>query len=262
LLTGFGNDMVKIGFLKLFADGSLGAHTAALKESYSDKPEAKGLLVYSQKKLDQLVLRAHRAGLQLGIHAIGDLAVESVLEAFSRALRKVPCKDHRHRIEHCSVLSPLLVGWMKRLGVVASVQPHFVVSDFWVVDRVGEKRSKWVYPFKTLMREGVVVVSGSDCPVEPLSPLFGVWAAVARKSFPEERLSVEEALMTYTVNAAFASFDERNKGSVEVGKFADFTVVSGDLFEVEPDDIKDLCVEMTIVGGKVVYASENFREYC
>ena len=258
LLTGFGNDMVKIGFVKFFADGSLGARTAALKEPYSDNRETRGIMLYTQRKLNRLILKAHRAGLQLGVHAIGDRAIEVVLKAFSKALKEFPRENHRHRIEHCSVLDPKLIKRMKRLGLIASVQPHFIVSDFWVADRLGKARARWVYPFKTLMHEGLIVASGSDCPVEPINPLSGIWAAVARKSFPEESLTMEEALRTYTLNAAYASFDENKKGTIEVGKFADLTILSDDLFNVQPDEIKRTMVEMTIVDGKIVYVREIF----
>jgi hypothetical protein len=250
--TGFGNDMVRVGFVKVFADGSLGARTAALKEPYSDKPDTSGMMLYTQRRLNGVVLKAHRAGLQVGIHAIGDKAIEMSVKAFEKALRVFP-REHRHRIEHCSVLNSKLIGRMKRLGLVASVQPHFVVSDFWVVERVGVERARWVYPFKTLMKSGLVVASGSDCPVEPINPLLGVWAAVARKSFGEERLTVEEALRTYTVNAAYASFSEDEFGRIEAGKFADFVVLSDDLLKISPEKIRDVRVEMTVVGGKVVY---------
>jgi len=254
LVSGFGNDMVRLGFVKLFADGSLGARTAALKQPYADKPETSGMLICSQRRLNWLVLKAHRAGWQLAVHAIGDRAIESVLKAFSKALKRFPRRDHRHRIEHCSVLNPRLIRRMKKLGLVASVQPHFIVSDFWVVDRVGAERARWVYPFKTLLKKGVVVSSGSDCPVEPINPLLGVWAAVARKSFSEESLTVEEALKTYTLNAAYASFSEADVGTISVGKFADLTVLSEDPFKVAPDEIRKIVVEMTIVGGKIVYS--------
>jgi len=257
LQTGFGNDMVKIGFVKVFADGSLGARTAALKKPYSDKPETRGIMLYTQRKLNKLVSKAHRAGLQLAVHAIGDRAVETVLKAFENVLKKHPWKNHRHRIEHCSVLNPKLIKRMKRLGLIASVQPHFTFSDFWVVDRVGKHRARWVYPFKTLMKEGLIVTSGSDCPVEPIDPLLGVWAAVTRKSFAEESLTVKKALKTYTLNAAYASFDENKKGTIEVGKFADLTVLSDDLLNVPPDEIKKVRVEMTIVDGKIVYSRNS-----
>ncbi len=253
LSTGFGDDMLRIGFVKIFADGSLGARTAALKEPYMDKPETRGMMLLSQRKLDSLVLKAHRAGWQVAVHAIGDRAVESVLKAFEKAFKKHPRGGLRHRVEHCSVLNPRLIRRMKRLGLIASVQPHFIVSDFWIVDRVGVERARWVYPFKTLMKEGVVVASGSDCPVEPISPVLGIWAAVARKTFVEESLTVEEALKTYTLNAAYASFDEDKKGTIEVGKFADLTVLSEDPFNVPPERLRGVEVEMTIVGGEVVY---------
>jgi predicted amidohydrolase YtcJ len=257
LRTVFGNNMVKISFVKILADGSLGGRTAALKEPYFDKPETRGMMLYTQKELDKLILKVHKAGLQLAVHAIGDRTIEAVLKAFKKALSKHPHENSRHRIEHCSVLNPKLIKRMKRLGLIASVQPHFIVSDFWIVDRLGEYRACWVYPFKTLIKEGLVVVSGSDCPVEPISPILGIWAAVARKSFTEESLSVEEALKTYTINAAYASFDEGKKGTIETGKFADITILSDNLLNVPPEGIKNVKAEMTIVDGRITYAQES-----
>jgi predicted amidohydrolase YtcJ len=253
LLTGFGNDMVKIGFIKIFADGSLGARTAALKKPYFDKPNTKGMMLYTQRRLHKLVSKAHKAGLQLAIHAIGDRAIENVLKAFSKTLQEAPRKNHRHRIEHCSVLNPKLIRSMKRLGLIASVQPHFIVSDFWVIDRLGKARARWVYPFKALMHEGLIVVSGSDCPVEPINPLLGIWAALTRKGFPEESLTLEEALKTYTLNAAYTSFEEDKKGSIEAGRFADLTILSDDLSKISSEKIKGVTVEAVIVNGEIVY---------
>jgi predicted amidohydrolase YtcJ len=255
LSTGFGDDVVRIGGVKIFADGSLGARTAALHESYSDDSSTRGMTLYSEEKLEEMIMKTHRAGIQLAVHAIGDRAISMVLTALEKALEKMPRKDHRHRIEHASVLSEKLIRRMKRLGVIASVQPHFVVSDFWVADRLGPKRARWVYPFKTLIQEGVPIAGGSDCPVEPVSPLLGIWAAVSRKSFPEEQISVEEALRMYTIDAAFASFEEDIKGSIEVGKLADLVVLSDDPRSVPPNKIKDIEVEMTFAGGKAVYTS-------
>jgi predicted amidohydrolase YtcJ len=246
--------MVKIGFVKILADGSMGGRTAAMKKPYSDKPETSGMMLYTQRKLNKLVQKAHRAGWQLAIHAIGDRAVDNVLKAYEKALKEHPRTNHRHRIEHCSVLNPKLIRRMKRLNLIASVQPHFIASDFWAIDRVGKARARWVFPFKTLFEEGIVVASGSDCPVELISPILGIWAAVARKSFPEEKLTVEEALRTYTINAAYASFDEDKRGTIEVGKQADLTVLSDNPFLVAPDKTREISVEMTIVDGKVVYA--------
>jgi predicted amidohydrolase YtcJ len=260
LVTGFGNDMVKIGFVKILADGSLGGHTAALKKPYSDKPGTRGMILYSQKELDQYIMKAHKARLQLAVHAIGDKTIEIVLKSFEKATGKHPLENRRHRIEHCSVLNPKLIRKMRNLGLIASVQPHFVASDFWVANRVGKTRARWVYPFKTLMHQDLVVSSGSDCPVEPISPILGIWAAVARKSFPEEALTIEEALKTYTVNAVFASFDESKRGTIETGKFADFTILSDDLLSSAPEDIRRNQVEMTIVDEKIVYARRNIED--
>ncbi|MFQ6087065.1 MAG: amidohydrolase [Candidatus Bathyarchaeia archaeon] len=253
LVTGFGDPMVKIGGIKILADGSLGARTAALKQPYDDEPSTKGMMLYSQRSLNKLVLKAHRAGFQLAIHAIGDRAVDMVLKALERALKVLPRKDHRHRVEHVSVLNESLIQRMKKLGVIASVQPHFVVSDFWVEKRLGKARARWTYPFKTIIKKGVLVAGGSDCPVEPISPLLGIYAAVNREMFPQERMTVEEALRIYTINAAYASFEEKIKGSIEAGKLADLVVLSDDLRKIEPSKIKDVGVEMTIVGGKIVY---------
>lgn len=259
LPTGFGNDMLKIGFVKILVDGSLGGHTAAMEKPYSDRPDTRGVMLHAKKQLDQQLLKSHAAGLQIAVHAIGDHAIVVVVNSFEETLKKSPSKNHRHRIEHCSVLNPELIRRMKKLGLLASVQPHFVPSDFWVVDRVGRARARWVYPFRTLMHEGLTVVSGSDCPVEPISPILGIWAAVARKSFPEEALTAEEALKTYTQNAAFASFDENERGTIEVGRLADLTILSEDPLGVLPDDIRKIKVQMTIVNGKVVYA-RNIRK--
>jgi predicted amidohydrolase YtcJ len=145
---------------------------------------------------------------------------------------------------------------MKRSKLIASVQPHFVVSDFWTTDRVGKERARWAFPFKTLMKEGVTVVSGSDCPVENISPVLGIWAATARTRFPEETLTLEEALKTYTLNAAYASFDEDKRGSIEVGKLGDLTILSQDLSDMPADKMREVSVELTIVNGKIVYSKK------
>ena len=254
--TRFGDNMLKIGFVKIFADGSLGAHTAALKEPYSDDPENIGMLLYSQKQLNNVISKAHNAGLQVGVHAIGDRAITSVIKAYRNALKRNPRKNHRHRIEHYSVLNDRLIAESNRLGIMASVQPHFIVSDYWIKTRIGEKRARMAYPFKTLMRRGLSVVSGSDCPIEDISPLLGIWAATSQQPYAEENLTVQEALKTYTLNAAYASFDEKERGTIKVGNLADFTVLSKDLLKAKPNDIRKINVEMTIVGGKVVYSKD------
>ncbi len=259
LMTGFGSNMLKIGFIKILADGSLGARTAGLAEPYSDKPDARGMLLYSIEALNQLVSDAHSAGFQVAVHAIGDRAISAVLDAFEEALAKIPRSDHRHRIEHCSLLNPKLIERIHHLGITACVQPFFAVSDFWTIDRVGKDRARWLYPFRTLLDQGVTLVSGSDAPVEAIDPLQSVWAAVARSDTEQERLTVEEVLETYTLNAAYSSFDENDRGTISEGKLADFTVLSQDPLCVEPDKIKEIKVKMTIVGGKIVFSSGDFE---
>lgn len=242
--------------VKVFVDGSLAAHTAALREPYSDDPESKGQLLYSQQELDALVARVHKANFRLVMHAMGDQAIDMALTAVEKALVEEPRKDHRYRLEHASVLNKELIQRIKELGMMVSVQPKCVISEFSVwsaVDRLGSERARWLYPLKTLIKEGISVVGGSDCPMEPLSPLQGIQAAVTREFFPEERITVDEALRMYTVNAAYASFEETVKGSIEEAKLADLTVLSGDPTAVPPSKIGDIKVSMTVVGGKVVY---------
>ncbi len=251
--TGFGDDIIKLGFVKVFVDGSLGGHTAALNEPYLDKPDTSGMLLCTQRKLNKIILQAHRAVLQIAVHAIGDRAINLALSAFKKTFEDSPNVTHRHRIEHCSVLNPMMIKRMKRLGLIASVQPHFVVSDFWVVDRLGKERARWVYPFKSLLRAGIVAAGGSDSPVEPIDPLQGIMAAVKGSDYNCEGVTAEEALKMYTMNAAYACFDEDKRGSIEVGKFADLTVLSEDLCIIPLEKIKDVSVEMVIINGKIAY---------
>jgi hypothetical protein len=250
--TGFGDEWLRVGCIKILLDGSLGGRTASLKEPYADDPSNRGLLLYREEELRQLVGKAHDAGYQLAIHAIGDQAIELALNAIEEAQAKNPRKDHRHRIEHASIISPEQIEKMSRMKVIASVQPAFVTSDFWAVDRVGKSREKWIYPFKTLFRK-VMASAGSDCPVERLNPMEGIWAAVTRGGFqPSERLEVSQILKMYTVNGAYASFEEDIKGSISEGKLADMVVLSKDPFKVPIEKLKSIKVEKVIIGGRIV----------
>jgi predicted amidohydrolase YtcJ len=257
LRTGFGDCMLRLGGVKVFADGSLGARTAALTEAYDDEHSTRGILCLSQRDLDKMVMKAQKAGFQTCVHAIGDRAVDAVLTAFERVLEGSDGNVRRNRMEHASVLNKQLIKRLKKLGLIVCVQPHFVVSDFWVEARLGRARARWTHPFKTLIDNGVLITGGSDCPVELINPLLGVYALVTREPFPEERVSVEEALKVYTINAAYASFEEKVKGSIELGKLADFTVLSHNPFTVKPEKIKDVKVEMTVVGGDIVYSRRS-----
>jgi len=264
LKRGFGDDFIKINGIKVLIDGSLGARTAALRSPYNDDPSSMGILTMPIESFRDIVSKAHDGGLQVAVHAIGDRAVELALKVFSEVLSKNPKVDHRHRIEHASIMSPELIELMSDLGVCASIQPRFIISDFWAVDRVGPNRAKWVYPFKSMMKAGVKIAGGSDCPVDPLDPLYQIYSAVSRGRYDgielykytfDECLAPVEAVSLFTRNAAYIGFEEGVKGSLEVGKYADMVVLSEDPLSMDESGIKDVKVLMTIVNGGIVYKS-------
>jgi predicted amidohydrolase YtcJ len=256
--TGFGNEWLRIGAAKIFIDGSMGARTAVLSEPYDDDPSTTGIFTISPDQLMKRVAKAHGSGLQVAIHAIGDRAIEESLNAYEAAAEAEP-RDHRHRIEHCEILTEDQILRIKRLGVVPSMQPNFVGEwggpNGMYVQRLGPDRLKMNNPYRRFLDEGVTVAFGSDCgycPPWPMNPLFGIWAAV-NHSVESSSITLEEAIRCYTLDAAYASFEEGSKGSLELGKLADVTVLSEDLTSIDPDDIKDVKVDLTIVGGKVEY---------
>jgi hypothetical protein len=256
--------MVKVGFLKAFIDGTLGSGTALMFEPFADAPGKTGLAQYPEEKFYQLVEKAQQNGYQIGVHAIGDKAVNWVLNAVERAEQKYGNKNLRHRIEHAQVIIPSDVKRFKKLGVIASMQPTHCTTDMRFCEkRIGLDRSKNAYIWKTLIDNGAWLAFGSDWPVEPLDPLRGLYSAVTRKNiefdypeggwFPEQRLTLAEAIKDFTLGPAFASFEENIKGSLEVGKLADLVVLSKDLFTIPPKEILTAEVLYTILGGKIVY---------
>ena len=248
--TGLGNDWLRIGAMKIFTDGSLGARTAALSAPYSDDPLNRGILTYKQEELEKLIEGAHTAGFQVAAHAIGDEATRVVLRCYRKLRNR---EKMRHRIEHASVLSPNLIRCISKLNLIVSVQPSFIRSDTWIESRLGSRRSRYANALRTLKQRNVMTVAGSDCPVEPLSPLIGICAAVDRSG--AQSLTVDDAISLYTRNAAYVTFEEHAKGSVEVGKFADLVVLGNDPREVPASNISRIRVLMTIVGGKISYDS-------
>jgi predicted amidohydrolase YtcJ len=256
LRCAFTDETLKFGGAVIFADGYLAARTAALFQPYSDDHASDTGLLCTQEALNKLADRIHKANCQLIIHAVGDKAVDAALTAIEATSTEASGKSLRNRIEQAAVLNKESITRIKKQQVLVSVQPNVVASEFSVwsaIERLGVERARWLFPIKTLLKTGICVVGGSDCPMEPLSPLSGIQAAVTREFFPEERITVDEALRMYTVNAAYASFEERLKGSIEAGKLADFTVLSKDPQAVPPNKIGNIAVEMTIVGGRVVY---------
>lgn len=259
---GFGDDFLRVNGVKIITDGSLGGRTAALREEYDDDPGNTGKFIVSKDRLMEIVDKANMGGLQLAIHAIGDRALENVLNVVEKVLGEYPVDDHRHRIEHAAVAPPDLLSKMIKLKMVAAVQPRFIISDFWTIDRLGVKRAPWIYPFKTMIEKGIVIGGGSDAPVDPLDPIYGIYSAVTRGCYDNielcrytsnEKLSVLEAIKLYTKYAAYLGFEEGKLGSIEVGKYADLVILSKDIMNVPEDKIKDIRVKMTIVDGKIVY---------
>lgn len=238
----------------ILLDGDVGPHTAALSEPYADVPACYGTLYHTQEEIDAFVLKAHKANLQVAMHAVGDAAVEQALNAYEAALVAYPRNDHRHRIEHCEVIREGQIQRAQRLGVALAIQPPF--NHYWPHTQyyplLGEERAWKADPVRTLMRPGLLVAGGSDSTVTPLGPLIGVHAAV-NHSNPAERVSVEEGLQLYTIHAARIAFQETDRGSLEVGKLGDVVVLAEDPFQTDPKGIKDIPVDMTIVGGQIVY---------
>lgn len=246
----------KIGGIKLFIDGSLGASTAWMHEPFSDHPDKSGFCVYDNvEDLYNQMVMAHNFGFQIGVHAIGDKGNRVLVDLYKRLLNEYPREDHRHRVEHASLLTSDVIEDMKDLKLIASIQPPFITTDAKLADyRLGHERSKYTYPFKSLLDAGVVCASGSDCPVEDPDVIWGLHALVNRNGFiPEQCISIEEALKTYTINGAYAAFEEEVKGSIEVGKLADFVILDKNPLKIPKDEIKNILVLETIIRGKTVY---------
>jgi predicted amidohydrolase YtcJ len=247
-----GNDL-RVGGVKLYLDGSLGARTAALNRPYSDDPSSSGMITFSLKELKRLASRAKASKFQLCIHAIGDKAVDLAVQIFGQTFGVKGCRQLRHRIEHASIVSEKSKREMRRLGLIASVQPRFVYSDQWAEDRLGPKRLSRLYPFASLARAGITLSAGSDCPVEDPDPFEGIWSAVARPGFDEaERLTVSEALTAYTKNPAYASFSEKFRGTLAPGNLADIVVLNRDPYESSLKSLREIRVVRTIIEGRVV----------
>jgi predicted amidohydrolase YtcJ len=262
------DEWLRVGGVKGFADGSLGSGTALFFEPYDDDPKNRGVAAAEAiplSKMEERVAGADRAGLQVEIHSIGDRANAEILDLFERVAARNGSRDRRFRIEHAQHLRASDIPRFAGLSVVASMQPYHAIDDGrWAQMRIGRARCKTTYAFRSLLDAKAVLAFGSDWDVAPLSPLDGVFAAVTRRTidgknpggwFPEQRISVEEALRAYTSSAAYAAFEENEKGTLVVGKLADFVVLSIDPLSIEPERIEKTAVVMTVVDGRVVYES-------
>ncbi|MGD2295984.1 MAG: amidohydrolase [Candidatus Aminicenantes bacterium] len=249
---GQGDEWVKVGFQKIFIDGTIGVRTALMFEPFADDPESKGLAQMEQEAFSALVEKAHKNGYQIGVHAIGDKAVHWVLNAIERAQQKHGKKGLRHRIEHNTVNILPDTRRFAKLGVIASMQPTITGGELYKRQRLGVERARRVDMVRTLLDNGAVLAWGTDWPVSPINPMFNLHELVTRV-YPEQRLTMAEAIKFYTLGPAYASFEEDIKGSLEVGKLADMVVLSKDLLNISAKEILKTEVLYTIVGGKIVY---------
>lgn len=266
--SGQGNDTFKLGPLKTFCDGSLGARTAWLKEPYADDPENCGTRIYEdEEELYSLVKRAHEDGMPAAIHCIGDAGAEQAVTAIEKALAEDSGGDVRHGIVHAQILNKDLLERMKKDGIIAYIQPVFLEYDLHMAEsRVGEERLAWSYPFRQMYDMGICTPFGTDCPVESFNPLTNIYCAVTGKDFdgmPEEGwhreklLTVDEAVRCYSEYSAWASYEENEKGKIAPNYKADLTVLNEDIFEIPPEQIKDVQVFMTLMGGNITYLAKE-----
>jgi hypothetical protein len=242
LRYGYGDSGLRLGAVKIAPD------------------ETGGYLNPPQEELNGMVLQSHQAGFQVAIHAVEEGTVKAAATALEYCLSRYPKADHRHRLEHCSVCPPELLRRLKVMKAIVVTQPAFVYySGERYLSEVPEEQLRWLYRTKAFLKSGLKPAASSDCPVVPPDPLMGIYAAVTRKAengevlLPEEEISPEEALRLYTIAGAYASFEEHLKGSIAVGKLADMVVLSADPTGVSPDEIKNISVEKTIIGGEVVW---------
>ncbi len=262
---GRGDDWVRWGGVKALADGSLGSRTALFKQDYTDAPGQRGVRTISKEDLQRWIPAADKAGLHVTTHAIGDLAMDDVLDIYADTVRTNGARDRRFRIEHAQHITPSSIPRFARQDVIASVQPFHAIDDGrWAVKRIGEERLKGTYAFHALMASGTRVTFGSDWPVAPIDPLVGVYAAATRETIdganpqgwlPDQKVGAEQALVAYTSANAHAGFQEDRLGQVRTGYYADLVILDGDPLAVDAEKIRDIKVLRTIVGGKERYTA-------
>lgn len=265
-VRGRGDEWLRIGALKGFVDGSLGSHTAAMLEPFTDAPNDRGFFVNTPEQLYAWTSGADKAGLHVIVHAIGDRAIRTQLDIYERVERENGARDRRFRIEHAQHIAPSDMSRFAALGVIASMQPYHAIDDGrWAEKVIGHERGKGTYAFRSLLDRGARLAFGSDWFVAPPIPLQGIYAAVTRRTldganpngwFPEQKITVEEALRAYTSGGAYASYDENNKGVLAPGKLADLVMLDRDITRIPPETIPQSRIMMTVVGGRIVHSLE------
>ncbi|MDH3272661.1 MAG: amidohydrolase [Gemmatimonadota bacterium] len=257
--TGFGDAMLKVGAVKFGADGSASERTMAMSTPYAGRPDDFGILTMTQEEIHEVVEEAHRAGWQVGIHANGDIAIDMVLNAYERVQELWPRPDPRHRIEHCSLVNPSLLERIRAAGVVPT--PFYTYAHYhgekWI--EYGEEKMEWMFAHKSFLDYGIMVAPASDHSPGPYEPLMAIQSMVTRKDYsgrvwgPSQRITLDQALKVCTVHGAYASHEERVKGSITAGKLADFVILEQSPYDVDPDRIKEIRVVRTVVGGRTVF---------
>ncbi len=262
---GRGDKWLRIGGLKEFVDGSLGSHTAAFFKPFTDAPMDSGFFITPEKELYRRIKSADSAGLHVMTHAIGDKAIHTLLTIYEQVSKENGERDRRFRIEHAQHIAPKDISRFAKLNVIPSMQPYHAIDDGRFAERlIGSERIKTTYAFGSLLKANAKLAFGSDWFVAPPIPLEGIYAAVTRQTLdgknpngwvPEEKISVEDALRCYTIRAAYASFEENIKGSIKPGKLADFVILEKNIFDIQPNEIRNVKVLKTAVGGKLVYSA-------
>ncbi len=262
-----GSNWIRFGYLKAFIDGTIGSGTALMFEPFADNPATSGLAMMPYEEFEKMVIQADKMGFQIGVHSIGDKGNSWTLNAYEMAQKTNGRRDSRHRDEHTQTLQISDIPRFAELGVIPSMQPTHCISDKKFYEkRIGTERSKGAYVWRSLMNTGVILAFGTDYQVEPLNPMEGLYAAVTRKDrlgeqgagwFPEQKLTMEEAIKCYTLGSAYAQFMEDRKGMLKQGYLADIVIVDRDLLTIPEDQIMKTKVDYTIVGGKIVYSSDK-----
>jgi len=261
LVTGVGDERFAIGPAKIFTDGSSSGPTCATREPYTSDPDDSGILYYSQEEIDGILGLAHEAGFQITAHAIGDRAVEMVTNCIGKALREHPREDHRHRVEHAGMVPPDLMDRMQSLGIVPIPNPAFFYEFGEGYEKNYGERVEHMFPLADYAERGIVAASGSDAPVTVPDPMRGIYCAVTRRTGSgqavglSQRTTLAHAIRSFTLNGAYASFEEDRKGSIEPGKLADLLVLDGSILQTPPEDLLTMRPILTMIGGEVVFES-------
>ena len=261
--TGWGNEKLRIGPLKIFSDGSIIGKTAAMNDPFDTEPGNVGFFAADEEKLREWIIRGHFSGWQVAVHACGDRANSYILDCYEEAMKRFKRSDPRHRIEHCGIVNPQIIDRVKALGVIPVPQQHFIgeLGEGFKMN-IGPRRTRWCYPQRSYLDRNIPIPGSSDRPVVKGAPLLGIHDAVNQKTddgndyVPEEKITPEEAIRAYTLHSAYASFEENIKGSVEAGKLADFTILGADPTAVDPAEIAQIPVHGTMINGELLYRND------